>query len=102
LFHRIGILYGAGKVTWNRNVIFLWFLKIFLGNVFFELSAKYTRGDVVEVYENIIGMKWFSNGLGIKHFRLPFFFGAAPAFTDFGAFFDALIRRRRMDDPLLF
>jgi hypothetical protein len=56
---------------------------------------------VAEVYENITNMKWFPNGLGIKHFRLPFSFGAAPAFTGFNVLFNALIGRRCMDDPFV-
>jgi hypothetical protein len=57
LFHKTGILYGAGKATWNRNVVFPWFLELFPGDAFFELSAKYTRGDVAEIYENMTGIR---------------------------------------------
>jgi hypothetical protein len=56
---------------------------------------------VAEVHEDMTGMRWFSNGLEAKHFRPPFSFGAAPVFTGFGAFSDALIRRRRMNDFLV-
>jgi hypothetical protein len=101
LFHRTGIPHGADKAIWNRNVVFPWFLELFPGDAFFELSARYTRGDVAEAHENITGMKWFLNGLGIKHFRPPFSFGAAPALTNFNAFSDTLVKRRRMDDLLV-
>jgi hypothetical protein len=57
LFHRTGIPHGAGKATWNRNVVFPWFLELLPGDAFFELSARYTRGDVTEVHEDMTGMR---------------------------------------------
>jgi hypothetical protein len=101
LFHRTGISHGTGKAIWNRNVVFPWFLEFLPGDVFFELSARYTRGDVTEAYEDMTGMKWFPNGLGIKHFRPPFSFGAVPALTGLDTLSDALIKRRRIDNPLV-
>ena len=82
-------------------MVFPWFLELFPGDAFFELSARYTRGDVAEVHKDMTGMKWFSNGLGAKHFRPPFSFGAVPALARLDILFDALIRRRCMNDPLV-
>ena len=42
-----------------------------------------------------------SKRTGSKAFQTSFFLGATPAFTGLGAFSDVLIRRRRMDDPLV-
>jgi hypothetical protein len=82
-------------------VVFPWFLELLPGETFFELSARYTRRDVTEAHENMTGIKWFPNGLRTKHFKPPFSFGATPAFTGFGTLSNTLIRRRRMDDPLV-
>jgi hypothetical protein len=101
LFYRTGIPHSAGKATWNRNVVFPWFLELLPGDAFVELSAKYNRGDVTKAHEDMTGMKWFPNGLGAKHFRPPFFFKADPALSGLGALSDALVGRRRMDDPLI-
>jgi hypothetical protein len=57
LFHRTSIPHGAGKAIWNRNVVFPWFLELLPGDAFFELSARYTRGDVAEIYKDITGMR---------------------------------------------
>jgi hypothetical protein len=57
LFHRTGISHDADKVTWNRNVVFPWFLELLPGDAFFELSARYTREDVTEAHENMTGIK---------------------------------------------
>jgi hypothetical protein len=56
---------------------------------------------VAKAHKNMTGIKWFPNGLGAKHFRPPFSFGAASALTDFSAFSDTLVGRRRMNNPLV-
>ena len=56
---------------------------------------------MAKTYKNMTDIKWFPNGLEIKHFRPPFFFRIAPALTDLGALSDTLIRRRRINNPLV-
>jgi hypothetical protein len=101
LFFRSLILYKKSQAKRIRKLIFLWFLKIFKGDKYFELLNAAKPPEVIRVYKNWSFSFTYLTGLANKGFTLLLIFNSTFILIGLGALSDALLGRRSHNNVLV-
>jgi hypothetical protein len=82
-------------------LVFLWFLKIFKDDKYFELMEAAKSPEVMLAYRNRNFSLIYSIGLANIGFALPLIFSSAPIFFRLDILLDVLLGRRSYDNVIV-
>jgi hypothetical protein len=101
LFFRSSVLYKGSQAKRNKKLVFLWFLKIFKSDKYFELMEAIKPSEIMLAYKNRNSSLTYSTELINKGFILLLTFSSAPILSGLSILSDALLGRRSYNDVII-
>jgi hypothetical protein len=101
LFFRSFVSHKGSQIKRNRKLVFLWFLKIFKGDKYFELIETIKFPEVMLAHRNRNFFLIYPTGLANIGFALLLTFSSAPIFSGLDVLPDAFLGRRSYNNVIM-